>query len=136
MPGFGEILNQLDNAYNFRKNEINNTTSEFMDSLINSSNNTMINKNLDIDKSILDEAALNLLHLADFTYGGFGMSPKFPNVSNLLFLLRYYDISKIEKFRDFVILTSEKILYGGIHDHLGGGFSRYSLDQKWLVPHF
>ena len=136
MPGFGEILNQLDNAYNFRKNEINNTTSEFMDSLINSSNNILINKNLDIDKSILDEAALNLLHLADFTYGGFGMSPKFPNVSNLLFLLRYYDISKIEKFRDFVILTSEKILYGGIHDHLGGGFSRYSTDQKWLVPHF
>jgi uncharacterized protein len=136
MPGFGEILNQLDNAYHFRKNEINNTTSEFMNSLINSSKNILINTDLDIDKSILDESALNLLHIADFTYGGFGMSPKFPNVSNLLFLLRYYDISKIEKFKDFVILTCEKILNGGIHDHLGGGFSRYSTDQKWLVPHF
>ncbi|HEY0580476.1 MAG TPA: thioredoxin domain-containing protein, partial [Candidatus Nitrosocosmicus sp.] len=136
MPGFGEILNQLDNAYHFRKNEINNTTSEFMNSLINSSKNVLINTDIDIDKSILDESALNLLHMADFTYGGFGMSPKFPNVSNLLFLLRYYDISKIEKFKDFVILTCEKILNGGIHDHLGGGFSRYSTDQKWLVPHF
>ncbi len=136
MPGFGEILNQLDNAFHFRKNEINSTTSEFMNSLINSSKNILINKDLDIDKSILDESALNLLHMADFTYGGFGMSPKFPNVSNLLFLLRYYDISKIEKFKDFVVFTSEKILYGGIHDHLGGGFSRYSTDQKWLVPHF
>lgn len=136
MPGFGEILNQLDNAFHFRKNEINSTTSEFMNSLINSSKKILINKDLDIDKSILDESALNLLHLADFTYGGFGISPKFPNVSNLLFLLRYYDISKIEKFKDFVVFTSEKILYGGIHDHLGGGFSRYSTDQKWLVPHF
>ncbi len=136
MPGFGEILTQLHEAFHFRKNEINSTTSEFMNSLIASSKNKQIKNDVDVDKSILDEAALNLLHIADFNYGGFGMSPKFPNVSNLLFLLRYYDISKIEKFKDFVILTSEKILYGGIHDHLGGGFSRYSTDQKWLVPHF
>jgi uncharacterized protein YyaL (SSP411 family) len=137
MPGFGEVLKQLDDAFNFRKNDINSTTSEFMNSLIASSKNrSLTDKDLEIDKSILDESALNLLHIADFTYGGFGMSPKFPNVSNLLFLLRYYDISKIEKFKDFVVFTSEKIMYGGIHDHLGGGFSRYSTDQKWLVPHF
>ena len=137
MPGFGEVLKQLDEAFHFRKNDINSTTSEFMNSLVASSKtSSLINKDLEIDKSILDESALNLLHIADFNYGGFGMSPKFPNVSNLLFLLRYYDISKIEKFKDFVVFTCEKILYGGIHDHLGGGFSRYSTDQKWLVPHF
>jgi uncharacterized protein YyaL (SSP411 family) len=95
-----------------------------------------MHKDLDIDKPVLDESALNLLNIADFMYGGFGTAPKFPNVSNLLFLLRYYDITNIEKFKDFVILTTEKILYGGIHDHLGGGFCRYSTDQKWLVPHF
>lgn len=136
MPGFGEILNQLANAYYFRKNEIHTTTSEFMNALEDSSRNYLINKDLDINKSVLDESALNLLNISDYTYGGFGTAPKFPNVSNLLFLLRYYDISNIEKFKDFVILTSEKILYGGIHDHLGGGFCRYSTDQKWLVPHF
>ena len=136
MPGFGEILSQLDNAYHFRKNEINSTTLDFMNALKDSSENHSINKDLEIDKSVLDESALNLLNIADYSYGGFGTAPKFPNVSNLLFLLRYYDISNIEKFRDFVILTSEKILYGGIHDHLGGGFCRYSTDQKWLVPHF
>ena len=125
MPGFGEVLKQLDEAFHFRKNEINSTTSEFMNSLIASSkNNGLINKDLEIDKSILDESAINLLSIADFTYGGFGMSPKFPNVSNLLFLLRYYDISKIEKFKGFVVFTGEKIMYGGIHDHLGGGFSQ------------
>jgi uncharacterized protein YyaL (SSP411 family) len=51
-------------------------------------------------------------------------------------MLRYYDISKISRFRDFVMLTADKMATGGIHDQLGGGFARYSTDQRWLVPHF
>lgn len=136
MPGFTEILNQLSQAYSHKKSDINQTTSEFVEALINTSKDILNNKSVELDKTVLDESALNLLQMADFIHGGFGMSPKFPNVSNLLFLLRYYDISHIEKFKDFVTLTSEKMIFGGIHDHLGGGFSRYSTDQKWLVPHF
>ena len=136
MPGFTEILNQLSQAYTHKKSDINKTTSEFVGALINTSKDILINKTVEIDKTVLDESALNLLQMADFIHGGFGIAPKFPNVSNLLFLLRYYDISSIEKFQDFVTLTSEKMIFGGIHDHLGGGFSRYSTDQKWLVPHF
>lgn len=136
MPGFGEILNQLSDAYVSKSAEINQTTSEFVNALVDTSKDILNNKNMVLDKTVLDESALNLLNIADFKYGGFGISPKFPNVSNLLFLLRYYDISNIDKFKDFVLLTAEKIIYGGIHDHLGGGFSRYSTDQKWLVPHF
>ncbi|MDQ3969153.1 MAG: thioredoxin domain-containing protein, partial [Thermoproteota archaeon] len=60
----------------------------------------------------------------------------FPNASNLMFLLRYYDLSGINRFRDFVIFSADKMAEGGIHDHLGGGFARYATDQKWLVPHF
>ena len=63
MPGFDEILKQLDNAYHFRKNEINSTTVEFMSSLEDTTKNTLINKNLEIDKSVLDESAINLLHI-------------------------------------------------------------------------
>ena len=73
MPGFGEILKQLDNAYHFRKNEINSTTAEFMSSLEDTSKNILINKDLEIDKSVLDESAINLSHISDFTYGGFGL---------------------------------------------------------------
>ena len=62
-----------------------------------------------------------------------GHAPKFPNASNLMFLLRYYDISAINRFRDFVIFTADKMAEGGIHDHLGGGFARYATDQKWLA---
>jgi uncharacterized protein YyaL (SSP411 family) len=136
IPGFNEILNQISEAYTARKNEIDTATSEFMNALMNTSKDVLGERRIDIDKSALDESAINLLNMADFIYGGFGTAPKFPNVSNLLFLLRYYDLSRIDKFKDFVILTCERILYGGINDHLGGGFSRYSTDQKWLVPHF
>ena len=136
MPGFGQILNQLSQAYSQKKDDISKTTTEFVEALVKTSYDVPYKKQNQIDKTVLDEAALNLLQMADFIYGGFGMSPKFPNVSNLLFLLRYHHISGIEKFKDFVTLTCEKIIFGGIHDHLGGGFSRYSTDQKWLVPHF
>jgi uncharacterized protein len=74
--------------------------------------------------------------MGDPIYGGFGQAPKFPNASNLMFLLRYYDISKMNRFKDFVAFTADKMDAGGIHDQLGGGFARYATDQKWLIPHF
>ena len=74
--------------------------------------------------------------MGDPVYGGFGQTPKFPNPSNLLFMLYYYNISGITRFKDFVKFTADKMADGGIYDHLGGGFARYSTDQKWLVPHF
>ncbi|HEX7032729.1 MAG TPA: thioredoxin domain-containing protein, partial [Nitrososphaera sp.] len=89
-----------------------------------------------LERSILDEAAMGLLQMGDPIYGGFGQAPKFPNASNLMFLLRYYDISGLERFRDFVAFTADKMAAGGIHDQLGGGFARYATDQKWLIPHF
>lgn len=138
IPGFKEILNQLSQAYLLKKDDINKTAAEFVQALVDTSKDIKHSNNnkMEIDKTVLDESALNLLQMADFVNGGFGISPKFPNVSNLIFLLRYYHISGIEKFKEFVLLTCDKIIFGGIHDHLGGGFSRYSTDQKWLVPHF
>ena len=82
------------------------------------------------------KAAIGLLQMGDPINGGFGQAPKFPNPSNLLFMLRYYDISGINRFKDFVLFTADKMADGGIYDHVGGGFARYSTDQKWLVPHF
>ena len=74
--------------------------------------------------------------MADNVYGGFGQAPKFPNVSNLLFLLRYYDISGVNRFKDFVMFTStDKMIRGGIHDQLGGGLLdiRLTKDGKFLI---
>ena len=137
MPGFGTVLNQLAEAYKTKREQIHSATGEFMQALSQTSKDVQAGTgNVKIDRSILDEAAVGLLQMGDPVYGGFGQAPKFPNPSNLLFMLRYYDISGINRFKEFVMLTGDKIAAGGIHDHIGGGFARYSTDQKWLVPHF
>jgi uncharacterized protein YyaL (SSP411 family) len=137
MPSFRAILNQMSQAYHTRKQEIESATSGFMQALSSMAMDIEVQgQHPHIDRSLLDEAALGLLQMGDTAYGGFGHAPKFPNVSNLLFLLRYYNISKISRFRDFVMFTADKMGVGGIHDQIGGGFARYSTDQRWLVPHF
>jgi hypothetical protein len=72
----------------------------------------------------------------DAKYGGFGHSPKFPTPHNLLFLLRCNHFKEHERLTNMVEKTLEQMYRGGIWDHIGYGFSRYSTDQKWLVPHF
>lgn len=72
----------------------------------------------------------------DKEFGGFGTAPKFPTPHNLAFLLRYWKRSGDKEALDMVELTLEHMYRGGIYDHIGFGFSRYSTDEKWLVPHF
>lgn len=72
----------------------------------------------------------------DEKYGGFGTAPKFPTPHNLLFLLRYYHHEKADPALEMVLKTLRSMYRGGIFDHIGGGFSRYSTDKRWLVPHF
>ena len=136
MPGFGTILGQLAEAYKTKRQEIDSATVEFLQALEHSAKDVQQPRGVILDRSILDEAAVGLLHMSDPVYGGFGQAPKFPNPSNLLFLLRCYDISGIKRYKDFVMFTADKMAAGGIHDQIGGGFARYSTDQKWLVPHF
>src|SRR5215208_808647 len=136
LPGFSTILDTLYQAYHDKKEDIDKATHELMESLRESSSTLAKNLNSDIDRTILDESAVNLLQIADSLHGGFGQAPKFPNTTNLLFLLRYFDYSKNTQFLNFVEFTAKKMAWGGIHDHIGGGFSRYATDQKWLIPHF
>jgi len=136
MPGFGTILGQLAEAYKTKRQEIDSATVEFLQALEHSAKDVQQPRGVILDRSILDEAAVGLLHMSDPVYGGFGQAPKFPNPSNLLFLLRCYDVSGLNRYKDFVMFTADKMAAGGIHDQIGGGFARYSTDQKWLVPHF
>ena len=72
----------------------------------------------------------------DTGWGGFGRAPKFPSPYTLLFLLRYSVVEREDTAREMVEHTLVQMFRGGIYDHIGGGFSRYSTDEKWLVPHF
>lgn len=83
------------------------------------------------------ESHFNYLKMAfDPKYGGFGSSPKFPMPSNLLFLSRYGTINNNALALKMLYTTLDAMYAGGIYDHIGGGFARYSTDNYWLVPHF
>jgi hypothetical protein len=132
-PDFGSILRQLAQAWKEKPNDIKKAAESFMSTLQKAERVTTPVK---LDKTILDEAAMNLIQIADNTFGGFGSAPKFPNAANLSFLLRYGKLSKISKFNEFVFKTLNKMGKGGVFDQIGGGFHRYSTDARWLVPHF
>ena len=135
LPGFGTILLRLADTYKNRRGEVISSSQEFVTALKDSASDIASHES-ELEDTTINEAAVTLLQLADNLYGGFGSSPKFPNASNLLFLLRAHDYSGITKYRDFVLFTADKMASGGIQDHVGGGFARYSTDQRWLVPHF
>jgi uncharacterized protein YyaL (SSP411 family) len=84
----------------------------------------------------LDKASLQLAQAIDTVNGGLRGAPKFPQCSMFEMLWRTGQRNADQRFLDLVELTLERICEGGIYDHLGGGFSRYSVDEKWLVPHF
>jgi len=132
-PGFGSILKQLAQSWKEKPNDIKTSAENFLQNLQKTETAKISSK---LEKSILDEAAVNLLQMADQTFGGFGKAPKFPNSANISFLFRYAKLSAISKFNDIALKTLKKMANGGIFDQIGGGFHRYSTDQMWLVPHF
>jgi len=89
-----------------------------------------------IDESIFDISYSLSKSAYDPEDGGFGLAPKFPPATRLQLLLRIYRRTKEKEALEMVEKTLEKMSYGGIYDHLGGGFARYSTDKKWLIPHF
>ena len=88
------------------------------------------------NRSLVERAYGQLAQRFDHKWGGFGGSPKFPTPHNLLFLMRYGEVSQEPNAMKMVEITLEDMARGGIFDHIGGGFSRYSTDEMWLVPHF
>ncbi len=86
--------------------------------------------------SVLATGFAQLSRVFDKNFGGFGKAPKFPTPHNLLFLLAYYRRTHEPAAWDMVKVTLDAMRAGGIYDQLGFGFSRYSVDEKWIVPHF
>jgi hypothetical protein len=95
-----------------------------------------------VDEKLADETVARLAELYDERWGGFGYNeidprvPKFPEPSNLFFLIDRVDRSGDELAKKMLVGTLEKMAQGGIRDHLGGGFHRYTVDRYWMIPHF
>jgi len=90
----------------------------------------------EIDPAVLDASRVALVGQFDPRWGGFGDAPKFPHAIDLRILLRHAQRTNDASARRAAILSLERMAEGGIHDQLGGGFHRYSVDEQWLVPHF
>lgn len=130
--GMTELLPVIADLWKNKRRELLRTGNEIISVLKERKGR----KNEKISKKLLIEAADTFKSIFDRKYGGFGAAPKFPSPHNLLFLIRYSYYENDKNALEMAEKTLEQMYRGGIFDHIGGGFSRYSTDSRWLVPHF
>ena len=133
MPGLKDILTQIAAVWQERKNELIESAEEITKAV-----NTHLFSHVsgEVTAEVLDKAFAYFMANFDPHHGGFGSAPKFPTPHNLSFLLRYWKTSGNNAALKMVETTLDAMYRGGIWDHIGFGFARYSTDEKWLVPHF
>lgn len=133
MPGLVDILNQISEIWEKQRDQVLLAGEEIVNAI---QQRTAGIREDEVGMDILDRAFKDLLGAFDRQYGGFGRAPKFPMPHHLTFLLRYWKRNNEKQALSMVEKTLESMYRGGIYDHIGYGFSRYSTDEKWLVPHF
>jgi uncharacterized protein YyaL (SSP411 family) len=134
MPGFGQVIAAVDDAWQNRREQAITQAAE-LTSQLQQVGQTKAGGD-ELQPELLGHAAAQLERVFDFTYGGFGSAPKFPHAMDLQVLLRLWHRTRRDGLLDMVKLNLDKMAAGGIYDHLAGGFARYSVDERWLVPHF
>ena len=133
LPGFPEVLNFVASLWKDKRAEVLESSEEV---------SRLVRQNYELKskgtptKLILDNAYAVITSMHDPQHGGFSGAPKFPLPGYLDFLLRYHARTGREGALRPVVKTLDSMADGGIHDHLAGGFHRYSTDRYWLVPHF
>ncbi|MBI3941079.1 MAG: thioredoxin domain-containing protein [Acidobacteria bacterium] len=133
-PGFKRLLASIAHLYRARRSDLEKDREKISRSLQEAAQLNL--KEAEPAPSLLDEAYRGLLQQFDSRHGGFGGAPKFPSSMALAFLLRYYRRRHSDAALDMVNVSLTEMARGGIFDQLGGGFHRYSVDERWLVPHF
>ncbi|MBL0403554.1 thioredoxin domain-containing protein [Microvirga aerilata] len=131
-PGFAQVLREISRLYRTEPERI----LKNRDAIKHNLSQTTSGDGGGLDLADLDRMALRLTELFDTENGGLEGAPKFPNPPILEYLLRYARRTSNAEARQRFLFTLERMALGGIHDHLGGGFARYSVDERWLVPHF
>jgi uncharacterized protein YyaL (SSP411 family) len=132
-PGLIDLLTQIAEKWRESPDEIERTGENILEHI---EHRQTFGQQTKPDSSVLDEAESIFEETFDARYGGFGSAPKFPSPHNLMFLLRYGSYHQDDAAIEMVTETLDAMYRGGIFDHVGFGFARYSVDEKWLVPHF
>jgi uncharacterized protein YyaL (SSP411 family) len=135
LPSFRKVLESVSEAYHERKDEILRSAQDILAHIVQQDVSPVVPE-AELSLTTLDQAVRHLSRGFDRANGGFGAAPKFPPAMSLDFLLRDYHRSGNTEALRIVERTLDKMAHGGIYDQLGGGFHRYSVDNKWLVPHF
>jgi uncharacterized protein YyaL (SSP411 family) len=135
-PAFPKILRAVNTGWSQQRDEILKQAKQFETGLIQLAGMGLETPASGLSIRDVVSAAEDLEGLVDWTHGGFGQAPKFPNPMNLALLLRGYRRTASGSLLSAVTLALESMAKGGIYDQLGGGFHRYSVDERWLVPHF
>ncbi len=138
-PSWKEVLLSISATFHDKKNELETQAENLIAHLLksNSFGQTKIDDGENIfNRENMKQVYVNMMKNADRLEGGFGKAPKFPQTFTIQFLLHYYYFTKDQQALDQACLSLDKMIQGGIYDQIGGGFARYSTDDKWLVPHF
>lgn len=131
MPGFYELLLQIAEQWKSDRSALLHSAEQVVTYLRQPKQTAGSTK-----QDVLPMAVMQFRQIYDRNYGGFGQAPKFPTPHNLLFLLLYGKLRDEHIATDMALHTLMQMRKGGIYDHIGGGFSRYSTDRRFLVPHF
>jgi uncharacterized protein YyaL (SSP411 family) len=133
-PGFPHVLAQLSQAWREQRGKIVDSSIQILAQL---ESHAEVTAGVDgVDTGAIDSCFHYLRRTYDKHYGGFGNAPKFPRPVVLNFLFRYFHVTGDEDARDMALHTLRAMADGGMHDQMGGGFHRYSVDEHWFVPHF
>ena len=138
-----DVLTSVQKAWMDRRDEINGQAENLTEYLQKANNFGQLKKSKDPNSSnepsLKEQADLvfkNIMKAADTEWGGFGRAPKFPQTSTIQYLLQYYHFTGNKEALQQGKLSINKMLEGGIYDHIAGGMARYSTDTEWLAPHF
>ena len=136
-PGFPTILDAVHEAWVTREDEVIQSANQISETIAMATSRVFTSLTAKpLSRSLITGALDYLRTNYSHAYGGFGNAPKFPNPANLELLLSECERALDESLLKMATHTLDMMAYGGIYDQIGGGFHRYSVDAKWLVPHF
>ena len=133
-PGFKRILLAVHDGFMERRDEVNKEAANLMNALSHAEG--MLGRSADFSPRIVEQMVQSGLGVYDRENGGFGTAPKFPHPAAIDLLLDWYVRSGEEQVGTVVTTTLNKMARGGVYDQIAGGFHRYSVDERWCVPHF
>jgi len=133
-PGFRRVLLAVADSYRNRRDELARAANSLSEAVARAE--AFTGARAEFDLGVIDAQIQSITQLFDIKNGGFGRSPKFPHASAIDLLLERYQQTKEKHLLAMAETTLEKMARGGVYDQLAGGFHRYSVDERWLVPHF